>query len=197
VLDPCFARVHDLQLGSWKSLGVIPSKLLARWDARSMAPERTSPYARAMPLLSRGQWICCWVWVVACARAEPQPRDDTDNDRVMAEVAAVHARYQAVLEPFLAALAARQPAAAYALLAPVYQNMVSEVSFARRIGQNKNFAQAPSVKVLSTSSQAGTTKARVILGALGLAEVTFLEGPAGPRISALTLAGSPALPLPE
>jgi hypothetical protein len=164
-----------------------------------MAPARTSPYARAMPLLSRGRLICCWVWVVACARAEPQPQpqDDTDNARVMAEVAAVHARYQAVLEPFLAALAARQPASAYALLAPVYQNMVSEGSFARRIGQNKNFALAPSVKVLSTSSQASTTKARVILGALGLAEVTFMEGPAGPRISALTLGGNPALPLPE
>jgi hypothetical protein len=150
-----------------------------------------------MPLLSRERLICCWVVALACARAEPLPQDDTDNASVMAEVAAVHARYQAVLEPFLAALAARQPATAYALLAPVYQNMVSEASFARRIGQNQNFARAPSVKVLSTSSQAGTTKARVVLGALGLAEVTFMEGPAGPRISALTLAGTPALPLPE
>ena len=162
-----------------------------------MAPGPTSPYAKAMPLLSRGGLICCWVGAVACARTEPLPRDDTDNDRVEAEVAQVHARYQAALEPFLAALAARQPATAYALLAPVYQNMVSEASFARRIAQNQNFARAPSVKVLSTSSQAGTTKARVVLGALGLADVTFMEGPGGPRISALTLGGNPALPLPE
>ena len=134
---------------------------------------------------------------LGCERREPPPSDDTENQRVMAEVAATHARYQAVLEPFLAALAARQPRAAYALLAPVYQNMVSEAAFARRIAQNKNFEQQPSVKVLSTSSTAGTTKARVVLAPLGLAEVTFVEGPSGPRISGLSLAGAPALPGPE
>lgn len=134
---------------------------------------------------------------LACAQQEPTLKHDAQNERVLAEVAATHARYQAVLEPFLAALAARQPHAAYALLAPVYQNMVSEASFGRRIGQNRNFAQQPSVKVLSTSSTAGTTKARVVLGSLGLAEVTFMEGPAGPRISGLTLGGAPALPAPE
>jgi hypothetical protein len=150
-----------------------------------------------MQSLLRVSLVCFLAGAPGCERREQPPSNDTENERVMAEVAATHARYQAVLEPFLAALAARQPQAAYALLAPVYQNMVSEASFARRIGQNKNFEQQPSVKVLSTSSTAGTTKARVVLGALGLAEVTFVERPSGPRISGLTLAGSPALPAPE
>jgi len=138
---------------------------------------------------------------IACARAQPDAeeaaRAEADHQRMLAQVEATHARYRAVLEAFLQALAARQPDAAYALLAPVYQHGVSQASFAQRIAHNENFAQAPPVRVLGTSSQAGLTKVRAVLGQLGLAEVSFVEGAGGPRISALTLAGAPALPLPQ
>lgn len=138
----------------------------------------------------------------ACARAQAdaereEAAREAEHQRMLAEVDATHARYRAVLQAFLQALAGRQPDAAYALLAPVYQRAVSPASFAQRIAHNQNFAQAPPVQVLGTSSQAGLTKVRAVLGQLGLAEVSFVETSGGPRISALTLGGVPALPLPQ
>jgi hypothetical protein len=115
----------------------------------------------------------------------------------MAEVEATQARYHAVIDAFTSALAAQRPDTAYALLAPAYRNMVSEASFTRRIAQNQNFTTARQVKVLRTSSQAGTTNVRCVFGELGLAEVVFVDGPAGPRIASLSIAGAPALPMQE
>jgi len=115
----------------------------------------------------------------------------------MAEVAATHERYRVVIDAFTSALAAQRTDTAYALLAPVYRNMVSEASFKKRILQNQNFATARQVKVLSTTSSASTTKVRCVFGDLGLSEVVLVDGPAGPRIASLSIAGAPMLPAQE
>jgi hypothetical protein len=144
--------------------------------------------------------LACAIWfgcLSACPEQPAPPQDDADQQRLMAEVDAIHARYRTVIDGFWSALATGQAASAYALLAPAYRNQVSEESFVRRIARNQNFARAPSVKVLGTSSQVGSARVRCVLGEPGLGEVFFVEGPAGPRISALNIAGAPALPQPE
>jgi hypothetical protein len=136
--------------------------------------------------------------VAACSKSdsstEQRARADSENERVQAEVEAVHARYREVARPFLHATSRGDYAAAYALLAPSYRNMVPADAFAARIRTNRNFSREVDVKILGTSSQAGTTKVRCVFGDLGLAELTFADTRSGPRISAITIGGMPALP---
>jgi hypothetical protein len=137
--------------------------------------------------------------VVACTKswpsAEEQARADSERDRkLQAEIEAVHAPYREATRRFLRATSSGDYAGAYALLAPSYHNMVPADAFAARIRTNRNVSREVDVKILGTSSQAGTTKVRCIFGDLGLAELTFAETRGGPRISALTIGGMPALP---
>jgi hypothetical protein len=136
---------------------------------------------------------------VACSKsgpsAEEQARADTERDRkLQAEIDAFQAPYREAARHFLHATSSGDDAGAYALLAPSYQNMVPPDVFAARIRKNRNFSRELDVKVLRTSSQAGTTRVRCILGDLGLAEVAFADTRSGPRISAITIGGMPALP---
>ena len=164
---------------------------MGRWWAGSVGPRWAS--ARR-PL----------AWAFGCALAcacpdppAPPPEDDGFHERVMAEVKETHEKYRTVIDGFTSALAAQRTDTAYALLAPVYRNMVSEASFKKRILQNQNFTTARQVKVLGTSTQAGTTKVSCVFGDLGLSEVVLVDGPAGPRIASLSIAGAPALPTQE
>jgi len=136
--------------------------------------------------------------VAACSKSdsstEQRARADSENERVQAEVEAVHARYREVARQFLQATSRGDYAAAYALLAPSYRNMVPADAFAARIRTNRNFSREVDVKILRTSSQAGTTRVRCIFGDLGLAELTFADTRSGLRISAIAIGGMPALP---
>jgi len=137
--------------------------------------------------------------LAACAKsgpsAEEQARADSERDRkLQAEIEAIHAPYGEAARRFLRATSSGDYAGAYVLLAPSYRNMVRADAFASRIRSNRNFSHEVDVKVLGTQSQAGTTKMRCILGDLGLAEVTFADTRSGPRISAVTIGGMPALP---
>jgi hypothetical protein len=67
-------------------------------------------------------------------------------------------------------------------------------SFVERIQTNKNFQKRVDVKILRTQAQAGTTRARCILGELGLAEIDFSTAGGTPKISSIQLGGMPALP---
>jgi hypothetical protein len=73
--------------------------------------------------------------------------------------------------------------------------MVPADVFAAGIRANRNFSREVDIKILGTSSQAGTTKVRCIFGHLGLAELTFADTRTGPRLSAITIGGMPALPI--
>jgi len=139
--------------------------------------------------------VACWAQ--GCQTDSPAPADDSFARQVSAEVAASHERYRVAAQSFIDAIARGDTAAAYEKLAPSYTNMVSAESFAARIVKNRNFSQPLAVKVFGTSSTAGTTRARCVLGDLGLTEIVFAERQDGPRISALSIAGAPALPPPE
>ncbi len=137
--------------------------------------------------------------MIACTKsgpsAEEQARADSERDRkLQAEIEAFQTPYREAARQFLHATAGGDYAGAYALLAPSYRNMISPRVFAARIQRNRNFSRELDVKVLRTSSQAGTTNMRCILGDLGLAEVVFAETRSGPKISAITIGGMPALP---
>lgn len=137
--------------------------------------------------------------VIACSKSGPSPeeqaRADSERDRqLQAEIDAFQTPYRETVRRFLRATSGGDYAGAYALLAPSYRNMVPADAFVARIRTNRNFAREVDVKILRTSSQAGTTKARCVLGDLGLAEWTFADTRGGPRISAITLGGMPALP---
>ena len=137
--------------------------------------------------------------LIACSRSGPSPeqqaRADSERDRkLQAEIDAVQTPYREATRQFLHATSSGDYAGAYALLAPSYRNMVPADAFAARIRTNRNFSREVHVKILRTSSQAGTTNVRCILGDLGLAEWTFADTRSGPRISAITIGGMPALP---
>jgi hypothetical protein len=140
--------------------------------------------------------------VLSCAKSGPSPEEqarlDAERDRkLQAEIEASIAPFRAVAEDFLRATSSGELERAYDLLAPGYTNMVPKESFVARVKTNKNFARALEVKVLRTQSQAGTTKARCVVGDLGLWEVTFASGGGQPKISGITIGGMPALPAPE
>lgn len=135
---------------------------------------------------------------VACTKSGPsaaeQARADSEHERLQAEIEAVFAGYREVARQFLHATSSGDYAAAYALMAPSYRNMVPADTFAARIRTNRNVSREVDLKILGTSSQAGTTKVRCVFGDLGLAELTFAETRSGPKISAITIGGMPALP---
>jgi len=136
--------------------------------------------------------------MVACSKSWPsadeQARADSENERVQAEIEAFYARYRDTARRFLHATSSGDYAGAYALLAVSYRNMVPADAFAARLRTNRNLSREVDIKILGTSSQAGTTKARCVFGDLGLAELTFADTKGGPRISAITIGGMPALP---
>ena len=137
--------------------------------------------------------------LAACSKGGPSAEEqaraaESDHQRVLAEVEAFQAPYHETARRFLHATSSGDYAGAYALLAPSYRNMVSAEAFATRIRANRNFAREVDVKILGTTSQAGTTKVRCVFGDLGLAELAFADTRAGPRISAITIGGMPALP---
>jgi hypothetical protein len=137
--------------------------------------------------------------LVACSKsgpsAEEQARADSEREsQLHAEIEAVHAPYREAARRFLRATSTGDYAGAYAIMALSYRNMVPADAFAARIRTNRNFSREVDVKILATSSQAGTTKVRCVFGDLGLAELTFADTKGGPRISAITIGGMPALP---
>jgi hypothetical protein len=137
--------------------------------------------------------------MIACTKsgpsAEEQARADSERDRkLQAEIDAFQTPYREAARLFVHATAGGDYAGAYALLASSYRNMVPVDVFVGRIRKNRNFSREVDVKILRTSSQAGTTRARCVLGDLGLAEWTFADTRSGPRISAITIGGMPALP---
>jgi hypothetical protein len=135
---------------------------------------------------------------VACTKSGPlageQARADSENQRLQAEIEAVHARYREAARRFLHATAGGDYAGAYALTALSYRNMVAADAFAAGIRTNRNFSREVDIKILRTSSQAGTTKVRCVFGDLGLAELAFADTQGGPKLSAITIGGMPALP---
>jgi hypothetical protein len=142
------------------------------------------------------------LFLLACAKSGPSPEEqarlDAERDKkLQAEIDASLAPFKAVAEDFLRATSAGELERAYGLLAPAYTNMVPKEGFVARVKANKNFARPLEVKVLRTQSQAGTTKARCVVGDLGLWEITFASGTGGPKISGITIGGMPALPAPE
>lgn len=127
--------------------------------------------------------------------AEEQARADSERDRQLREeIDAIQTPYRDAARRFFRATSSGDYAGAYALLAASYRNMVPVESFAARIRTNRNFARERDFKILGTSSQAGTTKVRCILGDLGLGELMFADTPGGPKISAITIGGMPQLP---
>ncbi|HEX6765974.1 MAG TPA: hypothetical protein VF103_10865 [Polyangiaceae bacterium] len=138
---------------------------------------------------------------LGCAKSGPSPEErQADDERrqreLREEIERTMAPYQSTVEAFLRATSAKDYAAAYELLAPSYTNMVPKESFVSRIGTNKNFEKAVDVKILHTTAQAGTTRARVILGDLGLAEIDFATAGGTPKISSVRIGGMQALPSP-
>jgi hypothetical protein len=135
----------------------------------------------------------------SCSKSGPSAEEqaraaESEHQRLQAEIEAFHAPYHEAARRFLHATSSGDYAGAYALMAPSYRNMVSADAFAARIRTNRNFAREVDIKILHTTSQAGTTKVRCIFGDLGLAELTFADTRGGPRISAITIGGMPALP---
>ncbi len=136
-----------------------------------------------------------------CAKSGPTPEEqkaeDERRERELAEeIARAHAPYQRAVEAFFGATSAGDYDAAYGMLAPSYTNMIEKNSFVERAKANKNFAKKVEVKILHTRAQAGTTRARCILGELGLAEIDFSTASGSPKISSLALGGMQALPSP-
>jgi len=137
-----------------------------------------------------------------CAKPGPSPEeqaraDEKRNRELQAEIAAVHLPYGKAAEAFLGATASGDFERAYGLLAASYTNMVTREAFVERAKTNKNFGTAHPVKVLGTSTQGGVTKARCIVGDLGLWEITFANPAGGPRIAGISIGGTPALPGPS
>jgi hypothetical protein len=136
-----------------------------------------------------------------CAKPGPSPEEqkaaDERRDRELQEsIDRSMAPYQAAIEAFLGATSSGNFGAAYAMLAPTYTNMVDEESFVTRIKANKNFQKRVEVKILRTTAQAGSTRARCVLGDLGLAEIDFATASGTPRISSIKLGGMESLPPP-
>jgi uncharacterized caspase-like protein len=137
--------------------------------------------------------------MVACAKPGPSPEEqkslDEKRDRELKEeIDRTLAPYQRATEAFIAATSSGNFDAAYDMLAPSYTNMVERSSFVERIKTNKNFQKRVEVKILHTRAQAGTTRARTILGDLGLAEIDFSTSSGVPKISSIKLGGMQALP---
>lgn len=107
------------------------------------------------------------------------------------------APYKRAIEEFFRATSSGELDRAYDLLSPSYTGMVSRQAFVAAIAGNRSFQQAvpaARVDIFQTTAQAGVTSARGLLGEVGRAEVFFTDQPEGPRISAVTIAGMPALP---
>ena len=148
-----------------------------------------------------GCWFLAASLAVGCAKPGPSPEEqkaaDEKRDRELEEsIARSMAPYQAAIDAFLRAISSGNFAAAYRMLAPSYTNMVDEESFVTRIKTNKNFQKRVEVKILRTTAQAGTTRARCVLGDLGLAEIDFATASGTPRISSIKLGGMESLPPP-
>lgn len=139
--------------------------------------------------------------VLGCTKSGPSPEEQKADDErrereLRQEIERAMAPYQAAIEAFFRATSAKNYDGAYELLAPSYTNMVPKESFVTRIQTNKNFEKMVEVKILHTTAQAGTTRARVILGALGLAEIDFATTAGTPKISSVRIGGMQALPSP-
>lgn len=134
-------------------------------------------------------------------RDEERARRDRE---LQAEIAQHLERYRKVIEAFLAATSSGAYDRAYEMLAPSYTNMVTKERFIERIRENRNFAKPIVVEVQRTVASRGTLTAECRFGELGAANVSFAvaltlsgaEPPQGPRISAITIGGMPALPTP-
>jgi len=145
-----------------------------------------------------------WLFVIAsagCATPGPSPEEqvravEEQNRKIQEEINRTHRRYQSAISEFWQATSSSELDRAYDLLAPTYTTMVPRASFVERIKANGAFAKNVDVKVMRTTSQAGSTVARCVLGDLGYAEVRFADTLGGPRISAISLGGMQALPTP-
>jgi hypothetical protein len=138
--------------------------------------------------------------VVACnaepERVDPKPNDQKLHDDIQEQVNRTLARYRNVITDFLTATAAKDYGKAYDMLAASYRNMVPREHFVARIATNKNFETVHDVTVRRTRSSGGSTTAECFFGDLGRADIAFFETKGGPRISGITLNGTPALPSP-
>ena len=152
----------------------------------------------------RARSLAPWLFFVvsalfACAKSGPSAEEqkslDEKRDRELKEeIDRTVAPYQRATEEFIAATSSGNFDAAYDMLAPSYTNMVERTSFVERIKTNKNFRKRVEVKIVRTHAQAGTTRARTILGELGLAEIDFSTSSGVPKISSIKLGGMQALP---
>jgi hypothetical protein len=152
-----------------------------------------------MPSRLGGATAIAAIFCFGCAKPGPSPEQqraaDEKRDRdLQEEIARSMAPYQNAIEAFFAATSQGDFAAAYGQLAPSYTNMVDEKAFAERMKSNKNFRTKVEVKILRTTAQAGTTRARCILGELGLAEIDFNTASGTPKISSVQIGGMQALP---
>jgi hypothetical protein len=156
----------------------------------------------SVPLRARSSWLLVAASVVfGCAKSGPSPEEqkaaDEKRDReLQAEIARAHEPYQRAIEAFLRETSSGNFEAAYGQLATPYTNMVTKEAFVERVKTNKNFQKLVEVKILRTSAQAGTTRARCILGELGLAESVFSTSSGTPKISSIEIGGVQALPSP-
>jgi hypothetical protein len=151
--------------------------------------ERRGLYHRVM----RIAWV---VVVVACNSSEvareATEKVDRENREMQVQIDRMLAPYHDAIVAFLTATSKKDFAAAYSQLAPVYTNMITREQFVERIAANKNLERVHEIKIRRSSSTQGTTTVECFFGDLGAAKVTFV----GTKISAISIAGTPALPQP-
>jgi len=142
------------------------------------------------------------LWVVLALAACKVSNDDMEERRhaLKSQFDEQFARYRAVIDAFLAATSAKDYGRAYDLLAPTYRNMVPREHFVARVATNHNFDKPAAISWHRYTSLNGTLKYEVTWGELGNAEVSFVNVADGsqavPRIAAISINGTPALPSP-
>src|SRR3977135_2831574 len=91
--------------------------------------------------------------------------------------------YMKTLDAFLDATSHKDFERAYGWLAPSYTNMVTKQQFAAAIATNKNFGRQVALDGARTRLSGVSMTIPGSFGDLGRAEITFMDTPAGPRIS--------------
>jgi len=128
---------------------------------------------------------------------------DTDKDKakrieeIKASIRAQREPYMKTIADFLDATSKKDFDRAYGLLAPSYTNMVTREQFVAAMATNKNFERQVVLDVFKTTNMSGTFTITCAFGDLGRAEISLINTPNGPRISAIMLGGTNALPSPS
>jgi len=133
--------------------------------------------------------------VVGCRGAADKDKQKQIEDLKTA-IRAQREPYMKTIADFLDATSKKDFDRAYGYLAPSYTNMVSREQFVAAIATNKNFERVVALDVYKTTNMSGTFTITGAFGDLGRAEISLIDTPSGPRISAITLGGTAALPAP-